>query len=69
MIRDALLGVHALAWLIAVVVVALRTGEVPPALWTVLPLGISGILVAFRAGGDEKPARVRPSNGDVEDPG
>lgn len=50
MIREILLGVHALAWLIAVIVVALRTGEVPPALWTVLPVGISAILVAFRAG-------------------
>lgn len=50
MIREILLGVHALAWLIAVIVVALRTGEVPPALWTVLPVGISAVLVAFRAG-------------------
>jgi hypothetical protein len=54
MIRDLLLGVHATAWLTAVIVVAFRTGEVPPALWTVLPLGISGILVAFRTGGEER---------------
>jgi hypothetical protein len=67
MIRDALLGVHAAAWLIAVTVVALRTGEVPPALWTVLPLGISGILVAFRTGGDDRAAPRHRVRSDLED--
>lgn len=48
-IRELLLTVHALAWIVVVILVAVNNdGDVPPALWTVLPLGITGILVAFR---------------------
>lgn len=48
-IREVLLAIHAVGWLTVVIVVAFKNdGDVPPALWTVLPLGITGILVAFR---------------------
>jgi hypothetical protein len=49
MIRELLLGVHAAAWLVVVVITAARTGVVPPELWAVLPFGIGTILAAFRA--------------------
>lgn len=53
-IREFLLAVHALAWIVVVILVAINNGgEVPPALWTVLPLGITGILVAFRTDGKD----------------
>lgn len=49
MIREILLGVHAAAWLVVVLITAWRTGEVPPELWAVLPLGVGAIIGAFRA--------------------
>lgn len=49
MIREILLGVHAMAWLAVVLITAWRTGEVPAELWAVLPLGIGAIIGAFRA--------------------
>lgn len=52
-IRELLLAAHTLVWMIVVIIVAANnSGEVPPALWTVLPLGITGILVAFRTEGN-----------------
>jgi len=62
MIRDVLLAVHALAWLVVVVITALRTGEVPAELWAVLPFGIGGIMAAFRADG-----MIRPRGRHAED--
>lgn len=64
MIQKVLLAMHATGWLIAVVVVVWRTGQVPPELWAVLPFGISAILIAFRAG-DPLPTR-RPKRTDKE---
>ena len=49
MIREILLGVHAGAWLVVVLITAWRTGEVPAELWAVLPLGVGAIIGAFRA--------------------
>lgn len=49
MIREILLGVHASAWLVVVLITAWRTGEVPAELWAVLPLGVGAIIGAFRA--------------------
>ena len=49
MIREILLGIHASAWLIVVLITAWRTGEVPAELWAVLPLGVGAIIGAFRA--------------------
>lgn len=51
MIREILLGVHATAWLVVILITAWRTGEVPAQLWAVLPLGIGAIIGAFRAEG------------------
>lgn len=51
MVRDVLLGVHAAAWLVVVLMTAWRTGEVPAELWAVLPLGVGAIMGAFRADG------------------
>jgi hypothetical protein len=53
MVRNVLLVMHGVGWLIAVLAVASKTGSVPAELWTVLPLGVSAILMAFRAGGDD----------------
>jgi len=60
MIREILLGVHALAWLAVVLITAWRAGEVPAELWAVLPLGVGAIIGAFRA---EGALRARPGNG------
>lgn len=49
MVRDVLLGVHAAAWLVVVLITAWRTGEVPAELWAALPLGVGAIMGAFRA--------------------
>ena len=49
MIREILLGVHAAAWLVVVLITAWRTGDVPAQLWAVLPLGVGAIIGAFRA--------------------
>lgn len=49
MIREILLGVHATAWLVVVLITAWRTGTVPAELWAVLPLGVGAIIGAFRA--------------------
>ena len=49
MIREVLLGVHALAWLVVVVLTAWRTGAVPAELWAVLPFGVGAIMTAFKA--------------------
>lgn len=64
MIRDVLLGVYALAWLVVVILTAWRTGEVDPVLWATLGLGVGVILGIFRADGqpqkkpsDEEKAR------------
>lgn len=68
MIREILLGVHATAWLVVVLITAWRTGSVPAELWAVLPLGVGAIIGAFRA--DKKvgsqqhdPANVRSEDG------
>ena len=47
-VRDALLAIHALAWGIAVVISAFRTGSVPPEMWGILPFGVGAILAAFK---------------------
>lgn len=49
MIREILLGVHAFAWVVVVLITAWRTGDVPAELWAALPLGVGAIIGAFRA--------------------
>jgi hypothetical protein len=61
MIREILLGVHATAWLVVVLITAWRTGEVPAELWAVLPLGVGAIIGAFKA--DSVIRAPRPSDG------
>jgi hypothetical protein len=49
MIRDILLGVFALAWLVVVVITALHTGGmIPPELWAVLGVGAGSLVAVFR---------------------
>jgi len=48
MIRDVLLCVHALAWLIVVTITVWRGGEVDPVLWAALGGGIGIIMGIFR---------------------
>lgn len=64
MVRDVLLGIHAVAWLGVVLLTAWRTGTVPAELWAVLPLGVGAIMGAFRADGV---IRRRKAGADVED--
>lgn len=47
--RDALLLLHGVGWLVALIVSAIQTKRVPDTLWPILPAGIGGILVAYRA--------------------
>jgi hypothetical protein len=54
MIRDVLLGVYALAWLVAVVHTQWQTGKVDPVLWATLGLGVGVILGIFKAEAAEK---------------
>jgi hypothetical protein len=64
-VRDVLLGVHAVAWLVVVLLTVWRTGELPPAeLWAALPLGVGAILGAFRA--DAMMRRRRTGEADDE---
>lgn len=65
MIREILLGVHATAWLVVVLITAWRVGEVPAELWAVLPLGVGAIIGAFRAD-SAIGSRPRPGNGHTE---
>lgn len=65
MIREILLGVHAIAWLVVVLITAWRTGDVPAQLWAVLPLGVGAIIGAFRA--ESAIGVPRPSNHHTED--
>lgn len=65
MIREILLGVHAIAWLVVVLITAWRTGDVPAQLWAVLPLGVGAIIGAFRA--DNAIGVPRPNNHHTED--
>jgi len=52
-VQKALLLILGAGWLTAVAAVAINNqGHVPTELWTVLPFGITSILVAFRAGGN-----------------
>lgn len=64
MIRDVLLGAHALAWLVVVILTAWRTGSVPAELWAVLPFGIGAIMAAFRA---DRMIRRKPADGGEAD--
>lgn len=48
MIRDVLLGVYALAWLVVVILTAWRRGEIDPVLWATLGAGVGVILGIFR---------------------
>ena len=45
------MGVYAAGWIFAVVVTALRIGEVPAQLWAVLGVGEGALMAIFR--GDE----------------
>lgn len=62
MIRDLLLGIHAIAWIVVVVITAWRTGSVPAELWAALPLGVGAIMGTFRAN-----QMIRPRGGEGPD--
>lgn len=49
MIRDVLLGVYALAWLIVMIITVWRKGEIDPLLWAALGGGVGVIMGIFRA--------------------
>lgn len=66
MIREILLGIHAIAWLVVIVITAWRTGEVPAELWAVLPLGVGAIIGAFRAD-SAIGSHPRPNDSHTED--
>lgn len=57
--QRVLLLIHGIVWGAVTLVVVLRTGAVPPELWAVLPAGITGILVAYRVGADDRPETRR----------
>lgn len=59
MIRDVLLGVYALAWLIVVSLTAWRDREIDPVLWAALGAGIGVIMGIFRV--DEQKLKKPPS--------
>lgn len=65
MIRDVLLAVYAVAWLVVVVITAWRTGSVPPELWAVLGVGAGGLVAVFRTD-DYMGRRREPRNGSTE---
>jgi hypothetical protein len=50
-IREVLMAVYAVAWLVVVVLTAWRTGEVPAELWAGLGIGEGALMAIFR--GDE----------------
>jgi hypothetical protein len=61
-VQNVLLVIHGLGWLVAMgFVTASTASHVPPSeLWMALPLGISAILVAFRAGDGTEHRRPPP---------
>lgn len=59
MIRDVLLGVYALAWLIVILLTAWREGKVDPILWATLGGGVGVIMGIFRV--DENQAKRKQS--------
>lgn len=63
MIRDVLLAVYAIGWLVTVIITAWRTGSVPPELWAVLGVGVGALLAAFKV---DAPGRRR-SSGSTDD--
>lgn len=60
MVQRVLLCLHGTMWALVVGITAWRTGQVPPELWAVLPVGVSAILVAFRADTATPPGSKRP---------
>lgn len=48
MIRDVLLGVYAVAWLVIVLLTGWREGKVDPILWATLGGGVGVIMGIFR---------------------
>jgi hypothetical protein len=68
MIRDLLLGVYALAWLVVVLITAWRTGTVPAELWAVLGVGAGALIAVFRTD-DYVGRRRRKGKDQVEDNG
>lgn len=62
-IRDILLLIHALAWLITVSIIAYVNHAVPAELWGILPFGIGAILTAFKVEG-YRPKSTEKRSGD-----
>lgn len=56
-IREVLMAIYAVAWLIVVVLTAWRTGTVPAELWAGLGIGEGALMAIFR--GDEALRRRR----------
>ena len=54
MIRDVLLGVYALAWLIVILLTAWRDGKVDPILWATLGGGVGVIMGIFRVDNNQE---------------
>jgi hypothetical protein len=59
MIRDVLLGVYAVAWLIVIALAAWRDREIDPVLWAALGAGVGVIMGIFRV--DDQQAKKKPS--------
>lgn len=65
-IRDLLMLIYAIAWLVVMVSVTIRTGLPPAELWTALGVGEGALLAIFR--GEQMIGRRRGGAGtDVED--
>lgn len=58
MIRDVLLSIYALAWLIVVALTAWRDREIDPVLWAALGAGVGVIMGIFRV---DDPRPRKPS--------
>lgn len=58
MIRDVLLCVYALAWLVVIIFQAWRDKEVDPVLWAALGGGVGVLMGIFRV--DENQSKKRP---------
>lgn len=58
--RNVALSAFIIGWLIALLIIAWRTGAVPAELLVALPAGITGIVVAFQTA-DATPRRTPPT--------
>jgi hypothetical protein len=67
MIRDVLLGIFGVGWLVVITITAWRTGFVPTELWAALGVGTGGLLAVFRTDGYVA-RRTPPAKDELEKP-